>query len=72
MISLQFTYWKGDVFFLGYLNEFPDQWTQGESIEDLKHHLADLYRDVTGGELPGIRRVATLEIEETGGDDSAA
>lgn len=65
MISLQFTYWKGDDFFLGYLNEFPDLWTQGESIEDLKHHLADLYRDVTGGELPGIRRVATLEIEET-------
>jgi len=37
--------------------DYPDYWTQGESLDDLKDHLVDLYRDLTGGELPGIRKV---------------
>lgn len=37
-----------------------DYWTQGISLDDLKEHLAELYRDLTSGELPGIRRVDEL------------
>lgn len=32
---------------LGYFEEFPDYMTQGESLDDLKEHLLDLYRDLT-------------------------
>jgi hypothetical protein len=48
--------------FLGYLLDYSDYWTQGESLDDLKDHLADLYRDLTSGELPGIRKVDELVV----------
>jgi predicted RNase H-like HicB family nuclease len=31
---------------LGYLQEFPDYLTQGETLEELKEHLKDLYQDI--------------------------
>jgi hypothetical protein len=43
---------------LGYFEEFPDYLTQGESLKELEENLVDLYRDLTSGEIPGIRRVA--------------
>ncbi len=46
----------------GYLEEFPDYLTQGESLEDLQEHLRDLYRDLASGEIPAVRRVAELEV----------
>jgi predicted RNase H-like HicB family nuclease len=43
--------WEEDGAWLGYLEEFPDYRTQGESLEDLKAHLEDLYLDLTSGAL---------------------
>ena len=62
MKGLRFIYWQDREFWLGYLEEFPDYQTQGESLEDLQDHLKDLYRDLVSGEIPSIRRVAELEI----------
>ncbi|HEY3440275.1 MAG TPA: hypothetical protein VGK29_05970 [Paludibaculum sp.] len=47
---------------LGYLEEFPDYLTQGETLAELQDNLRDLYRDLTNGEIPGIRRVAELTL----------
>jgi hypothetical protein len=39
-ISEPFTYWrKCDGHFLGYLNAYPDHWTQGDDLVDLKVQL---------------------------------
>jgi predicted RNase H-like HicB family nuclease len=54
--------WEEEGSWLGYLQEYPDYWTQGETLEDLKEHLKDLYEDVTSGEIPGIRRVEELIV----------
>jgi hypothetical protein len=62
MNGLRFVYWQEREFWLGYLEEFPDYLTQGESLEDLREHLRDLYRDLTSGEIPSVRRVAELEV----------
>ena len=43
--------WKEDDAHLGYLADYPDYWTQGESLDDLKAHLIDLFHDLTSGEL---------------------
>lgn len=56
MPAVEIVYWEEDGAWLGYLREYPDYWTQGEDLEDLREHLRDLYRDVTSGEIPGIRR----------------
>ena len=62
MKNSAFTYWQDGEAWLGYLDEFPDYLTQGESLEDLKAHLADLHRDLTSGEIPCVRRHAELEL----------
>lgn len=63
-MTVKFTFWReSDGTFLGYLNDFPDHWTQGESIEDLKEHLKDLHDLFSGEAIPGIRKVEELEIE---------
>ncbi len=58
----KFVYWQEEEAWLGYLQEFPDYWTQGESLDDLKAHLRELYADLTDGDLPGIRRIADLAM----------
>lgn len=62
MQTTKFVHWEEDGAFLGYLEQFPDYWTQGETLEDLKEHLRDLYADLTSGAIPGIRRVDELVI----------
>lgn len=61
--KLTFTYWQDGLWFLGYMDEFPEHWTQGPSLGKLKKMLASLYRDMTSGAIPGIRRKAELELE---------
>ena len=58
----KFAYWRSETFGVGDLQDYPDYWTQGESLADLKEHLRDLYRDLTRGELPSIRKVDELVI----------
>lgn len=63
IMTTKFTYWQeDDGRFLGYLNEFPDHWTQGETLEDLKEHLRDLFETFHSEAIPGIKREAELEI----------
>jgi len=54
MQTTQFVYWEKDGAWLGHLHEYPDYWTQGESLDDLKDHLRDLYADLTGRDLPAL------------------
>lgn len=58
-----FTYWKEpDGKYLGFLNDYPDHWTQGDDLVDLKEHLADLVELFDSEEIPGIKQVAELEV----------
>ena len=52
--------WLDGDMWIGYFVEFPDYLTQGETLPELEENLRDLYRDLTSGEIPGIRRVAGL------------
>jgi hypothetical protein len=62
MQVLKFVYWEDEGMWIGYLQEYPDYWTQGETLDDLKEHLKDLYHDMASGQVPGIRRVADLVV----------
>lgn len=48
-MKIKYHYWKGDDFWLGYIEEYPDYMTQGETIEELKENLKDIYRDLKVG-----------------------
>jgi len=58
MSKQKYVYWKEDDAWLGYLDEFPDYWTQGETEGDLREYLADLYKELTNGAIPNVHRVA--------------
>jgi predicted RNase H-like HicB family nuclease len=62
MVRQRFVYWQDGDAWLGYLEEFPDYVTQGDSLDDLKEHLRDIYADVTSGVIPAVRRAADLDV----------
>jgi predicted RNase H-like HicB family nuclease len=62
MQTVKYVYWQEDDAWLGYLEEYPDYWTQGDSLDDLIEHLKDLYLDLSGGQLPGARRVGEMVV----------
>jgi len=45
---------------VGWLEEYPDYRTQGANLDELKENLKDIYRDVSGGEIPHIRKRGEL------------
>ena len=61
-MKTRYVYWQEDDMWLGYLEEFPDYWTQGESLDDLQEHLKDLYNDLASGIIPNVRRASELEV----------
>ncbi len=62
-MTTKFTFWQADDgVYLGYLNQYPDHWTQGETLEDLKEHLRDLHTTFASETIPGIKREEELEV----------
>jgi len=46
-MNLSYTYWTAkEGGYIGYLNQYPDYWTQGDSIEELENMLTSLYDDI--------------------------
>jgi predicted RNase H-like HicB family nuclease len=56
METTRFVYWQDEGMWLGYLEEFSNYMTQGESLDDLTEHLRDLFDDLSGGKIPIVRQ----------------
>ena len=52
--------WQEGDAWLGYLQEYPDCWSQGETLDDLLDHLKDLYLDLSDGHIPGARKAGGI------------
>jgi predicted RNase H-like HicB family nuclease len=42
-MELSYTYWEGEGWLVGYLDDYPDHCTQGKDIPELEEMLLDLY-----------------------------
>jgi predicted RNase H-like HicB family nuclease len=62
METIKYVYWQDEGMWLGYLQDYPSYMTQGESLEELQKNLKDLCKDLTSGEIPGVRKVAEFTI----------
>jgi len=62
MEKMKYIYWQDEGMWLGYLEEYPDYMTQGESIEELKDNLRDIFKELTSGNVPCVRKVAELQV----------
>ncbi len=47
----KYVYWQDEKIWLGYLEEYPDYWTQGETEDELRENLIDIYRELTSGTI---------------------
>jgi len=53
MIAKQkYVFWKDENMWMGYLEELPDYWTQGETEVELQENLIDLYE--MAASLPAV------------------
>ena len=62
MRNVKYTFWQDGEFFLGYLNEYPDYWTQGISKDELLENLRDVLTDLESGEIPVVRKVEEMAV----------
>ena len=62
MKTMKYIYWQDGNMWLGYLEEFPDYMSQGETPEELQENLKDIYQELTSGNIPGVRKVAELQL----------
>ncbi len=50
--TTDFDFFKDGDYFIGWLKEYPEYLTQGETMDELKENLADILKDVTSGAIP--------------------
>jgi predicted RNase H-like HicB family nuclease len=61
-MKAKYIFWQDGDMWLGYLEEYPDYWTQGETLEELEESLRDIYWELANENIPYVRRVAELEV----------
>jgi predicted RNase H-like HicB family nuclease len=52
MQKVKIVYWQDGDFWIGYLQDYPDYMTQGETFEELEENLKDIYDDIVGDKIP--------------------
>jgi len=58
----KFVYCQDNDMWLGYMEEYPDYMTQGETFEELKENLKNIYAELYSGRIPCVRKIAELEV----------
>ncbi|WP_273003402.1 type II toxin-antitoxin system HicB family antitoxin [Acetomicrobium hydrogeniformans] len=61
----KFIYWQDDNLWIGYFEEFPDYWTQGETLEELKENLRDLWWDLASENIPMKKATGSKSVSPT-------
>ncbi|MCL2722712.1 MAG: type II toxin-antitoxin system HicB family antitoxin [Treponema sp.] len=63
-MELDYTYWQDGEFFVGFLNDYPKDSTQGLTIEELEEALKEVYeiRQEEKKHLAAIRKAGKIKI----------
>ena len=59
---MKIVYQKQDNWFIGHIQEYPDYETQGETLEELKTNLLDIYQDIANGLVPDAEPYKVLDV----------
>ena len=62
MQTKKFIYYKEDDMYIGWFEEYPDYRTQGETLEELKENLTDIYNELNSGHIPCVHKVGELKV----------
>lgn len=58
----KFVYYQDEDMFIGWFEEYPDYKTQGETLDELKENLKDIYDDLTNGKISKVLHVGELRV----------
>ena len=63
-MEAEYTYWKDGEFFVGFLNDYPKDSTQGLSLDELEEALIEVYqiRQEEKQHLASIRKTGKIKI----------
>ena len=63
-MELQYTYWQDGGFFVGFLDDYPNDSTQGTSLAELEEALVEVYeiRQEEKEHLARIRKTGRIRI----------
>jgi len=63
-MELQYTYWQDGDFFVGFLDDYPNDSTQGVSLAELEEALVEVYeiRQEEKKHLAEIRKTGKIRI----------
>jgi predicted RNase H-like HicB family nuclease len=62
MEKKKFVYYQEDDMWIGWLEEFPDYRTQGETLEELEENLKDIYEELSSGAIPCVHHLGELVV----------
>jgi predicted RNase H-like HicB family nuclease len=62
METIKFVHWQDGKMWLGYIDEYPDYMTQGETLDELKENLIDLYKELNSDAIPCVRKISRLKV----------
>lgn len=62
METMKFVYYQDDSMWIGWLEEYPDYRSQGQTLDELKENLRDIYQDLSARKIPSVRRRGELII----------
>ena len=63
-MELQYTYWQDGAFFVGFLDDYPDDSTRGVSLAELEEALIEVYeiKQEEKEHLAQIRKTGKVKI----------
>jgi predicted RNase H-like HicB family nuclease len=62
MNKKKFIYHQEEGMFIGWLEEYPDYKTQGETLDELQENLKDIYQELISGRIPNVYQVGELLV----------
>ncbi|MEK8015258.1 MAG: type II toxin-antitoxin system HicB family antitoxin [Candidatus Parabeggiatoa sp.] len=63
MKTVTIVYWQeNDGMWLGYLQNYPDYWTPGETLEELRDNLKDILFEIKNGLISQVKTVEEMVI----------
>ena len=63
-MELEYTYWQDGDFFVGFLNDYPEDSTQGVSLPELEEALIEIYeiKQEEKKHLASIRKIGRIKL----------
>jgi len=55
-------YYQENDIWVGWFDEYPDYRTQGITLDELKENLVDIYKSISSGEIPNVRKHGELVV----------